>query len=512
VFKIAVFLFAVSTFAAAKPYDPCRSVHQKITDTVLFLRNRQKSPILAARNAEHGVDLERRIRFYQEITGRTATEKDVRRARIATSVLQSLKFDRKFATIDALSPLFQKMHLAYHLYLHNERVTAELGGLISQLESKSIGVAEFQNWVATHKIEEAYLTRALASGEPAQVLGAARKLEKDFQRHTRRLMKIISGSYDEYEASRSMLEACAKFQDEIGSNAQFVLDRLTSEKLLPNFFSEVPFTEEHRASPKYSDIKDLIKRTPEMADHRRWWIGTRELFAAILSLSPTDALFHYLDRAASNIPWVNKPRFRAMLQFLQSERAIIVYYPDIQRVIEGSADAEMKLEMLEYLNSPTNDILLNTFARRLDARKTWAEMKAKAEAREDKTLFNKMVAADEARQVLGELVLWHHPRVSQGIRTFFDMLIFSGGSYLATTKTPLGGWIAGFFTGNEEEDDDEKDRDKEVKEVTAEWKAVMEKVATDPEAKVFRDEAKTRSPEVFPEIDSAFSFPYPLAE
>lgn len=532
--KVFLLFFLVASSAwAAKPYDPCRTIYQKTVDTVFFFRNSRKSPIRDVRNVEHGVDLEQRIRFYQSITGRTATEKDVRRARIATSVLQSLKFDRKFSTIDALQPLFLKMHLAYHLYLHNERLLGELAGHITQLRDGTLAPGDFWKWIETNKISETYLTRAEQKGDLPSALAAAKWLERDFEGHTKRLMKVLSANYDEYEASRSMLEACAKFTDEIGKNAAHVLERLSSDKLLDYLFKKVPISEEHRANPSYAQIKNLIKSTPEMADHRRWWIGTRELFAAILSLSPTDALFYYLDRAASNIPWVNKPRFRAVLQFLQSERAIIIYYPDIQRIIEGSADPEMKLEMLEFLNSPTNDVLLNTFARRLDARKTWHLMKEKAEAREDKSLHEKMLAAEEARKVLGELVLWHHPRVAQGVRSFLDLLVFSGGGYLAATKTPLGGWVMGVFAqaapvpavlnGNDPDDDDKKAGaapeatapelteadEKERDELVDEFGAVMEAMAQDPEAKPLVEAAKNRSREASPENDNASSSPSP---
>ena len=521
---LALGIFSGDSFASASPYDPCRRIHRNVGYYLFFWKDHSQSPIQEVRNVEHGVNLEKRTRYYQEVTGRTATEADVRRARIATSTLQSLKFDRQQSTIDALKPLFMEVHLAYHMILHNQRLTAELTELLRKLAGNEADPNLFIEWVMTNKISEPYVDRAVNSKDIVSMRAAAEKLRGALLDHNNRLMKVIAWNYDEYEASRSMLDACTKFEDDIGKRAKAVLARLESDKLFPYLFKHVPFNRAHKRSPAYRDIKELINMSPEMADHRRWWNGNRELFAAILALSPTDAFFHYIDRVAASIPWISHPKFRAVLQFLQSERSIIIYYPDIQRVIQGDGDAGKKLEMLEMLNSPTGDIMVTTFARRLDARKIWEEMKAVAEQRGDKNFHQKMLDAEVARKVLGDLVLWHHPKISLGIRTFMDFLVFSGMGYLgyqgySWARTPaLPATINGIIDGIQGKEDDDKDKEKSAKEEDAamihvpdidhlrkedqdefkgliqDWESALAYMQNDPEGQKLLEELKLLSP------------------
>ena len=122
--------------------------------------------------------------------------------------------------------------------------------------------------------------------------------------------------------------------------------------------------------------------------------------------------------------------------------------------------------MLELLNATTDDRLIGAFARRLDARAEWNAMKAEAEKREDKTLFQKMVNAEEARRVLGESVLWRSG-VNRALRVLLDAAAWSGLGYL----------------GYQLLDDDDEAADSEADKLLEDSQRVIQYLENDPEGR-----------------------------
>lgn len=95
------------------------------------------------------------------------------------------------------------------------------------------------------------------------------------------------------------------------------------------------------------------------------------------------------------------------------------------------------------LNVTTDDRLLSAFARRLDARSEWNAIKEEANKRDDKSFFQKMVAAEQMRVILGESILWRSG-ANRVIRLLLDAASWSAIGYVTFQ----------FFDDNDEKEAD----------------------------------------------------------
>lgn len=483
-FIVWLLIFSLWPMSPAFAAKHCKTIWERTVHALSPWKwGRPESVVGAGKDATYSLELEKRIRKWGNAAGRTSSHREVKRSRIASFVLKSLEFDRYFVAVEYLKSNFLEMQLSFALYKLNTRILNGLDLITANLraDGSAANIAALKKFAAKFDIDDAAFNAALATGDATKILAAAVTLKKQIQDHSKAIAMNVAWHFDEYEASRSMLETCKengtkgvgdrqdladkldekravaalesvqlplpegtepapaagesrpldkpiRRKDFIGKQAEKVLDRLTTDRLLEGYAIAKLLSKEEMETPSTKDFKQILKDHPDAADNRRRWTGDREFFAWILSISPTDAAINWFDKSAARMPYLNHPKFRAFLQYALSETHVEMYYPDIARVVDSTAGPRNTLEMVEIMNAGTEDRFIVTLRRRLDARAEWERIKDVARERADQDFFHRMEKAEVTAKTLGDLNPWQTEsnRATKFFRRMMDTAIASG--------------------------------------------------------------------------------------
>lgn len=337
------------------------------------------------------------IRSWQKFMGREMSQAQFKKAKIASFLKNSLKFDKPTIAKEYLESMSNQVQLAYHIIKKNKALEVEL--------------AEF---LKTNPLDE-----------KSQAM-----IQKLYQENLKQA-KVIARHIDEYSTAFTLLQETAKGTGVAAEHAKFVLYKLQSQYILDSFFAMAKITE--KETPLVKQVYQILDEFVEADIYHLKLQRREEALTALFSISPTETIFKYADRAILKVPWLNKSKFRQFIGSLEEEKIRYLYFPDIERVVSSEASADEKLKLMMNLNVSTENEFLTTFSRRVDAKETWRELKTIAEETEPE-FFARMVAAEEKAKIKGELSLWKDNSKAKILTRFVDFAVASA----------LGGGIAYF--------------------------------------------------------------------
>lgn len=360
----------------------------------------------AIKVAEERTEILASIRSWQKFMGREMSQTQFKRAKIASFLKNSLKFDKPTIAKEYLESMSNQVQLAYHIIKKNKVLETELAEILKKnpLDAQS------------------------------------QKLVADLYQENLKQAKIVARHIDEYSQAFTLLNETAKGTDMAAENAKYVLFKLQSQYILDSFFTMAKISE--KETPAVKQVYEILDEFIEADIYHLKLQRREEALSALFSISPTETVFKYADKVLLKVPWMNKSKFREFLGSLEEEKIRYLYFPDIERVVSSEAAAEEKLKLAMNLNVSSHNDFLVTFSRRVDAKETWRELKTIAQVAEPE-FFARMSAAEEKGQLLGELSLWKDNSKAKILTRFVDFVVASA----------IGGGIAYFTVGDSQKEE-----------------------------------------------------------
>jgi hypothetical protein len=335
------------------------------------------------------------IRSWQKFMGREVGQIQYRKSKIESFLKFSLKHDRPVLAKEHFQAVSNEVQLAYHIIKKNRKLSEELTFLIERNPNHPD-------------------------------INSLRKTLADIHVENLKQAKTIARKIDEYSATFNTLEAIAKGTDKSAENARWVLDKLQSQYILDNFFKDAQILE--RETPAVKDLFAILDEFAEADIYHLKLAKRMEMYSALLSISPSESFFRYLDKMMVKVPWINKSKFRAFIAEVQDSRLHALYYSDIERVLMTETIATERLDLLISVASTYDKGFLVTFSRRVDAKDIWKQLK-EAAAERDTEFLEQMLKAEEEGKNLSRLSILKDNTTSKIVMRFIDLMFASAIGY-----------------------------------------------------------------------------------
>lgn len=328
------------------------------------------------------------IRSWQKFMGREMSQAQFKRAKMASFLKNTLKFDKPTIAKEALESMSNQVQLAYHIIKKNKALEVE--------------VLEF---LKANPLDE-----------------KAQKMIQNLYNENLKQAKVVARNIDEYSTAFTILNEMKKGEGIAAKNAEFVLYKLQSQYILDSFFEMTKIVE--KETPQVKQVYQILDEFVEADIYHLKLQRRAEAFSALFSISPTETIFKYVDKVLLKVPWMNKTKFREFIGSLEEEKIRYLFFPDIERVVSSEAAVEEKLRLTMNLNVSSHNDFLVTFSRRVDAKETWRDLKKSAEVAEP-DFFARMNEAEEKGKKLGELSLWKDNSKAKILTRFVDFAVAS---------------------------------------------------------------------------------------
>jgi hypothetical protein len=335
------------------------------------------------------------IRSWQKFMGREVGQIQYRKFKVESFLKFSLKHDRPILVKEHFEAVSNEVQLAYHIIKKNRKLSEEISFIIERNPNHPD-------------------------------LSVLRKTLSDIHAENLKQAKTIARRIDEYSATFNTLEAIAKGTDKSAENARWVLDKLESQYILENFFKDAQIAE--RETPRVKDLFAILDEYAEADIYHLKLAKRMEMYSALLSISPSESFFRYVDKMIVKVPWVNKSKFRAFIAEVQDSRVHALYYSDIERVLMSETVASERLDLLINVASTYEKEFLITFSRRIDAKDVWKQLK-EAAAERDPDFLSQMTKAEEEGRNLSRLSILKDNTASKIVTRFVDLVFASAITY-----------------------------------------------------------------------------------
>lgn len=367
--------------------------------------------------AKKRTELLSEIRWWQTRLGKRISINQAKRIEIHEVIENSLQVDNFRIAVEYLEPMSNRIQLAYHIIKQNKVVEAELAELLKK-----------------NPLDE-----------------KAQKMIQDLYEENLKQAKVVARDIEEYAEAMLTLQQKAKGAGAEAEHAKLVLDKLQSQYVLDSFFAAAKIAE--KETPMVKQIYQILDEFVEADLYHLKLRKRKEMISVFAYFRPSKILYRAISKVVAKTPWINESKLRALFEEIGDSEIQLLYSPEIAQLIGSEAETIDKFKLMMNINVSSNDLFIETFYRRLDARDLWKEMKTYAQEAEPK-FFARMEKVEKSGDIKGELSLF---KKNSGVKIMSRFVDFVVASALVGTPLYLGLSDAG-----------QKEVDKKAKELTAE--------------------------------------------
>ena len=388
-------------------------------------------------------DLLQKIDFWAQVGERDIRLRELRIKQARSLVVESIKLDRPEITFITLRPLFTRIQIAFFKMQRNNLIFENLMKARNLLleGKKDQAITIITEVINKQRFKHKFPTNSSPNRIIDSIDLALTKIENENTDITIQFAK----RYAEYTSTIDSLLEMSKKSGNLGEKAKEVLELLKPNNLISEQLDY------------FSQFESIGHITKEMM--REVVVGNRiseiiylkrelmmEKWTSILSRMSATQIYELTDFIIKRFPWLNTPSVRSHIRYTVDNKEILTHYPNIDRMV---ADGNSPKVMWEYLLSldardRTTDSLIRTFARRIDTREEWRQVKMYGKMRAEKLkeaghefdlevrLYDKMIEMEQAVMSLPPLAPWHRSGGTKFARFIIDGLVlgaFVYGSY-----------------------------------------------------------------------------------
>lgn len=328
------------------------------------------------------------IRWWQQSLGKRISITQARRIEIHNILENSLKLDNAKIAVEFLEPVSNRVQLAYHIIKKNKALEAELAEILK-----------------TKPLDE-----------------KVQKMIQGLYEENLKQARVVARDIDEYAEAFTLLTEKAKGTGAEAEHAKFVLYKLQSQYVLDSFFDVAKITE--KETPAVKQIYQILDEFVEADIYHLKLRKRKEVISVIAYFRPSKIIYRSIAKVVAKTPWINETKLRALFEEIGDSEIQMLYSPEIAQLLGSEAETADKLKMMMNLNVSSDDLFIETFYRRLDARDEWKSLKAAAEEAEPE-FFARMNKVESSGKIKGELSLFKKNSGIKIMSRFVDFVIAS---------------------------------------------------------------------------------------